>query len=193
MENSQVDVLKLLQGLPPLPEPVARPVLVVVSGLPGTGKSRFARALAPRLPAAVLESDALRKRLFPQPTHGPEESVRLFAACHALAERLLRQGRSVILDATSLLERHREPLYHIADRTGAKLILVWVEAPPEVVRQRLARRREGDSPEDNSEAGWAVYERMRPQAEPIRRRHFVVDTSRDITSALAKILREARR
>src|SRR3972149_825639 len=102
---TQVEELK--QALAPLPEPMAKPVLVVISGLPGTGKSYFSRKLAERLPCVILESDALRKRLFSSPDYSAAESQYLFSACHRLIEELLKSGISVVLDATNLVEGHR--------------------------------------------------------------------------------------
>jgi len=192
-ETRSRDVEVLQAALPPLPEPLARPVLVVVVGLPGTGKSHFSRRLAERFPMAVLETDALRKALFGSPTYSAEESARLFRAVHALIESLLRRGIPVLLDATNLVEANREHLYHIADKTGARLILVRVEAPPEVVRERLARRQQDTHREDHSDAGWEVYQRMRQAVDPIRRQHYVVDTTRDIRPVLDRIVRDILR
>jgi predicted kinase len=166
---------------------VVRPSLVVVSGLPGTGKSYFCRRLAERTPVVVLESDALRKVLFPSPGYGAEESSHLFQTIHRLAADLLAGGMTVVLDATNLEEYHRERLYHIAEQTGARLIVVQVCAPPDLVRQRLLGRADRRDAADNSEADWQVYQRMRPSAETIRRNHFRVDTSRDIAPAVEKI------
>ena len=187
------DVQRLKQGLKELPEPVANPVFVVVSGLPGTGKSYFSRELQERLPSVIVESDSLRKRLFPTPTYSPQESHRLFNACHRLMEEFLSSGIRVILDATNLVEQHRERLYHISQRLRVKLIIVQVEAPRELVLQRLQGRSSGVDSEDNSEAGWSIYQRMRTRAERIRRNYFAVDTSRDITSVIDKVVREAKR
>ena len=192
-ERVTSDVQELKKALSGLPEPVAKPALVIVSGLPGTGKSYFSRKLAERLPSAVIESDALRKQLFPTPTYSAEESHRLFNACHRLIEELLGKGVPVILDATNLVEHHREPLYRIARRLGAKLIIVRVEAPHELVRQRLQGRAEGINREDKSDAGWSIYQRMRTRVERISRNYFAVDTSRDITPVIDKIVREAKR
>lgn len=191
MPKSQVnaDLVKIKEDLGPLPEPVVNPPFVVVSGLPGTGKSFFSRQLAQRVPSVILESDALRKKLFPSPDYSAEESARLFSACHLLIAELLEKGIPVIFDATNLSERHRERLYHIGESAGAKLILVSIEAPSNVVHQRLQKRKERVSPEDKSDAGWEVYQRMRENAQRIRRNHFVVDTSRDIKPAIDKIVR----
>lgn len=187
------NIQRLCQSLGDLPQPQVEPPLVVVSGLPGTGKSFFCRKLGERLPFVILASDALRKVLFPCPRYDKDENKRFFAACHALVEELLGKGVPVIFDATNLLERHREYLYHIADKTGAKLILVCVEAPPEVVQQRLLARERGVDLQDDSQAGWDVYQRMKTQKEKISRNYFVVDTSRDITPVIDKIVRVIKR
>lgn len=195
MQQSQLssDVERLSESLGQLPEPVVEPTFIVVSGLPGTGKSYFCSKLAERLPFLVLESDALRKTLFPSLSYSRQESSELFQASHFLIERLLKKGIPIILDATNLSERHRERLYNIAERLGVKLILVRVEAPPEIVRERLKARQAGANPANKSDADWEVYQRMKPTVEKIRRNHFAVDTSQDVTPVLNKIVREVRR
>ena len=186
-------VERLRAGLPEFPPPLAKPVLVVVSGLPGSGKSHFSRCLVQQLPRLVLESDRLRKNLFPNPTYAKDESAALFGACHELIRDLLGQRVSVLLDATNLVEAHREPLYRIADQVDVKLVLVHVRAAPEVIHQRLADRACGADPEDSSSAGWEVYRQMHPTAEPIGRDHFVVDTTGDISPEISSVVREIRR
>ncbi|MDY6906822.1 MAG: ATP-binding protein [Chloroflexota bacterium] len=194
MEHTQVgDVERLGQALGELPEPMVAPPFIVVSGLPGSGKSYLCRRLEERLHYPIIESDAMRKVLFPVPSHSLEESARLFSALHLLIAGLLGKGIPLIFDATNLIERNREELYRIAARAGARLIMVRVEAPPEVVRQRLAQRQMGADPEDRSDADWQVYRQMRHSAERIRRNHFAVDTSRDIAPAIDRIVRAATR
>ena len=184
------DVERLRDSLPPSPGPVARPVMVVVSGLPGTGKTHFSKRLVDKVPLLVLESDALRKVLFPLPSHTGPESARLFKACYSLIDALLTEGVPMLLDATNLVEYHRERLYRIADRPGVKLVLISVEVPPEVVHQRLNDRSRGVGPEGHSTADWEVYLRMRSTADPIGRDHLVVDTSWDISPFIDQVARE---
>jgi len=187
------DVQRLAESLGQLPEPMVEPAFIVVSGLPGTGKTYFCSKLAERLPFVILESDALRKILFPSPSYSLQESNHLFLACHLLIEKLLKKGIPLILDATNLSERHRERLYSIADHLDVKLILVRVEAPAEVVRDRLNARQEGINPGDKSDADWKVYQKMKPAVQKIGRNHYAVDTSRNITPVLDKIVREVKR
>jgi predicted kinase len=192
MPNSlDEDVEKLGRSLNSLPQPQVKPPLIVVSGLPGAGKSFFSRKLAEKLPFLILTSDALRRVLFPNPQYNERENKRLFSACHVLIEHLLRTGIPIIFDATNLLEHHREYLYRVGERAAAKLILVWVEAPAEVVRQRVLAREEGIMPQYDSAAGWEVHNKMRPRREKISRNHHVIDTLQDITATVDKIVRVA--
>ncbi|HET9476484.1 MAG TPA: DegV family protein [Dehalococcoidia bacterium] len=167
------------------------PVAVVLSGPPGAGKSHLARALAARHPFAQLDSDLLRRALIKRPAYSLAESARLFAAYHEVMDRLLARGVSVICDATNLKEIYRRPLYEIAEKRNAKLVVVQVESPREVVEQRLDRRLAGAAEHDESEAGHDIYERLLAEAEPIQREHIVVDATGDISGAVERIMRAA--
>jgi predicted kinase len=195
MEALQViaDAHRLADSFVKLPEAEAQPTAIIVCGLPGTGKSFFCRRLVERLPFVILESDALRKKLFTDPTYSAKESTYLFRAIHCLMENFLQKGIPLILDATNLTRKHRDRLYNIAERYHARLVIVQIKAPPEVVQKRLKRRVVGNGNGDNSSADWSVYKKMRPIVEKIDRHHFTVDTSKDITPAIDKIVREANR
>ncbi|MEE8369305.1 MAG: DegV family protein [Dehalococcoidia bacterium] len=184
------DVRTLEASLNPIPPPRSTATLLVLTGLPGSGKSHLARQLCQRHPMARLDSDALRQALFPHPSHSAEESARLFTACHALLDRLLARRIPAVLDATNLREVHRRPLFDLAKEHGASLFLVEVKAPPELISQRLQARKRGDNPWDKSEADIAVYERMKGEAEPIAEPHIVIDTAVDTGPALDKLVRE---
>lgn len=176
----------------PLPAPEETPAFVILSGLPGSGKSHFARELANRYPLAVLQIDALRKVLFPRPTYSKSEHTRIFAAVHALIDRLLSRKVSVLYDATNLKEQHRRDLYAIGDAIGARLHIILVRSPEQVALSRLSERRGAGRESWSSDADEEVYEAMRLEAEPIERTHVEVDTSKDIERAVDKIVRELK-
>ena len=186
-------VAKVEALLSPEPPPTAFPVLLMLSGLPGAGKTYLARRILQRVPFVMLESDRVRKALFPEPTYEGWESSLVHRACHIVAERLLKRGVGVLYDATNLVKFHRRFAYRIASKLRVQLVVVRVVAPPEVIRERLRLREENPDPNDASDADWAIYERMAPQEEPIERDHLVVDTSKDIDEAVAKVLRQLRR
>jgi aminoglycoside phosphotransferase family enzyme/predicted kinase len=133
-----------------------RPLVVAVGGLSGSGKSTFARALSPGLgpaPGAILlRSDEIRKRLWkraptdtlPPQAYSPEWSRIVYGEMLATAAPCIEAGRAVVLDAVFLDPDEREAAEAVARRVGSDFVGCWLEAPTEVLRKRLRRRR-GDA------------------------------------------------
>ena len=128
------------------------PRLFAVGGLSGSGKSTFARALAPRLGGApgavVLRTDEIRKRLFgaapterlPAAAYGPEVSPRVYGLMLEEAEAALGSGLSVVLDAAFLRPSERAEAEALGRRTGAPFTGCWMSAPEPTLRERLRAR-----------------------------------------------------
>jgi predicted kinase len=186
-------VAKIVERLANTEETTVWPVLIMLCGLPATGKSYLARCLVEQMPFVIVETDFVRKTLFPSPTYSGEESNFVHRVSHALMEKLLRRGARVIFDATNLLEFHREKVYRLARSTAAKLVIVQTVAPETVVRERLEKRQVARDSDDVSDANWAIYKRMASTQQPIGHPHLIVDTSGDLEEAVNKILRVAQK
>jgi predicted kinase len=164
------------------------PKLLMVAGLPGSGKSTFAAKVNAQRPFLTLETDRLRKALVLQPQYTPDEHSRVFRACHILIDEFIRQGYPVLFDATNLTERNRKPIYAVARKRRVPLAVVVIAAPSDVVRQRLEDREAGLDPETWSDAGWEIHSLMAPAWERVKRPHILVDSSTDTAPALNQVL-----
>lgn len=152
-----------------------RPLLVLMSGISGSGKSWLAHQLAGLVPAVHLRSDVERRRLHGlEPgarTHlGPGEGIYAPAASDAVYARLrvlaragLAAGLPVIVDATCLRRAHRSALARVARAERCKVAIVACRAVPGEIEARVTRRAAAGA--DPSEAGMAVVAVQRAEYE----------------------------
>jgi predicted kinase len=120
-------------------------VLVVVSGLPGTGKTAVARAVARRLGAAHLSVDPVEDALLGAGLlAGLSTGIAAYEAVRAAAEDSLSVGVPVVVDAVNDSELARRTWRTAAERTGVPLHLVVLTMSDAVEhRRRLSERRRG--------------------------------------------------
>lgn len=166
--------------------PLPQPTVIAVTGLPGTGKTSVARALAGEFGLRVVSADAMRKELFgaaKQPA-GYEQGAYTPEANRLTYEKLLATGREclqrdggVMLDATF---RHPEDQVHaqvMAAEAGAEWRRIECQLAPELVRERLEKRTANH--DGLSDATWEIYlqqQAEQPAAEPDAAR-LKLDTS----------------
>jgi hypothetical protein len=145
----------------------APPMLVAIGGLSGSGKTTLALKLAPeigRTPGAVVvRTDVERKRQagialeerMPAGSYSPEASAKIYAAFIARAERVLKAGHSVVLDAVFARPDERAAAEALARKVGVPFQGIWLDVPKDVAQQRVADRK-GDA----SDATPSVVERQ---------------------------------
>jgi aminoglycoside phosphotransferase family enzyme/predicted kinase len=155
-----------LLALGEMEAPERKPCLVLVGGLPGTGKSVLARGLAERAGCHWVRSDSLRKELaalrsdqsarahFGEGVYNAEWNERTYGACLERTERLLHEGKRVAVDASFGEERQRQRFLDLAARLAVPAIFFLCEVAPDIARGRLERRRN-----DASDADWSVYQK----------------------------------
>ncbi len=172
---------------PPLPE-ARPPVLIILTGLPGSGKTHLACALVQRAPFTLVGSDPLRAVLVEEPLYSPTENRLVYAVIDALLWRLMRERRDTIYDAVNLSERRRVGLRTLALDAGSIPLTVRTTAPEMLIKQRLYARATSPTAPGESEADWDVYHKLASRAERVAHQHIVLDTSQDITPTMEEIL-----
>src|SRR5512139_3909349 len=150
-------------------------MLIILAGLPGTGKSTVAAALGRELGATVLSTDRIRAERAASPSFSSAAKGGVYERMFVRAERALRAGRSVVLDATFYLRRLRQAGAAVGRRARVPVFLVEVVLPEAVIRERMARRlRSARGPRP---AGFEVHRFIREVFEPVRGPHFTLDTA----------------
>jgi aminoglycoside phosphotransferase family enzyme/predicted kinase len=194
-----------LLALSELEEPGQRPCLVLIGGLPGTGKSTLARRLAEQAAFSLIRSDLVRKELagvaaqtkvpvpFGEGLYAPEWTERTYAECRNRAERLLFEGQRVMVDASFVEEDKRRSFLELGSRLALPVLFIQCQADTEVVRLRL-RNRHGDA----SDADWQIYQEAAKRWEepgsemlPILRRVESSETEEQTLAQALKALRDS--
>jgi predicted kinase len=162
---------------------------VLFAGLPGTGKSTLARALAERLRAAVLDKDRVRGALFPGALtdYTPQQDELCMHAILEAAAYLTECGRAgyIFFDGRTFSRRaHIEDVLLAAARAGARWRVVHVKCADAVAEERLARS-DPSHPAQNRDA--ALYRRIQQQFEPITQAKLEVDTTAGTHTVLAVV------
>src|SRR5690349_4784792 len=103
----------------------AKPLLILLYGFPGSGKTYFARQFCEELQAAHVQGDRIRSELFDQPRYDKEENNVITQLMDYMAEEFLSAGLSVVYDANAMRHSQRHALREMARRHKAQPLLVW--------------------------------------------------------------------
>lgn len=117
-----------------------RPVLVMLYGYPGSGKSYFARQVSKTIGAAHLQADKLRGELFETPQYDKQEDQLIEHLMMYMAEEFLAAGMSVIFDTNAARLAQRRELRNIALKAKAEPVLVWVQIDAASAKARISQR-----------------------------------------------------
>lgn len=170
----------------------AAPALWIASGPSGAGKSRNGRVLVERCGAIRIRSDVERKRLaglkaderataaVGEGLYSAQMSERTYARLRRIVGAVVAAGRPALVDATFLRRAQRDDFLALAGELGVPFALLAFDAPPEVLRDRVARRAAEGL--DAADADVAVLEHQLATREPIGadEQAVLIDTARAI-------------
>jgi hypothetical protein len=176
-----------------------KPALIAIGGVSGSGKTTLARRLAAGIGAApgalLLRSDVIRKSLFnvsERTRLGAEGytrtvTARVYRTAAERASAALEAGHAAIVDATFGDVHERQTITEVARRTGTPLVGLWLEAPVQVLMDRLGARQA-----DASDATVDVLNRQLARDEPPTDWHHInaSDSLKDVQEAAESLLRE---
>lgn len=113
-----------------------KPVLYLMLGYPGAGKTTTAKTIHELTGAVHLWADHERRERYTNPTHSHQENLDLYNYLNDVTAELLAEGKSVVFDTNFNFHKDRERLRAIAAKHGAACHLVWVTTPKSLAKER---------------------------------------------------------
>jgi len=167
-----------------------KPLLFLVNGITGTGKSTVALKIAVDYHAHQINTDVVRKELagidkferhhdkLNTGLYDPKNVDFTYEKVMEKASNLLKKGENVVLDATFQKRKYREMAQHIAAKNHANLVIIQCTCPDEVVKKRLEQRLKKKSVSDGR---WEIYIQQKKTFEPFDpdEKHIEMDTSNE--------------
>jgi predicted kinase len=155
-------------------------MIIIVFGLPGSGKSFFASRLAKMINADYINSDKLRRKLFSKRSYSTKEKLSVYNAMLAKLNEIITKKKNVVLDATFSKNAIRKRFVEEAGNKS-RIAFIEVKAASSLIRERLKR------PREDSEADFSVYEKIKQSWEPHTGPHQTLhSTNKNIADMLEK-------
>jgi predicted kinase len=142
-------------------------VIVIVTGLPGSGKSYFACQLAGIIDALYINSDTERKKMLTIKMYTEKEKLSVYDAMLVKIRTLIKENKNVVVDATFYKNDIRKKFI---EEVKGKVALYFIEvrANEALIRERLKIAR------PDSDADFEVYKKVKKQWEPLVEPHLIV-------------------
>lgn len=116
------------------------PLLIITMGLPGSGKSFFARQFADLYSLPRISEDRLRYELFEKPLFNTDESEIINRVGSYMLEQTMKTGRPVVYEGAFLSAAERKAAVELARANGYRTLVVWLQTDLETSAQRAATR-----------------------------------------------------
>ncbi len=116
------------------------PLLILLYGFPGSGKSYVARQLSDHIQAAHVQGDRIRYELFEKPRYDKQENAVVTQLMDYMTQEFLGAGISVIYDTNALRAAQRHELRNFARKTHAQPLVVWLQIDSDTSFNRTQMR-----------------------------------------------------
>ena len=159
-------------------------MIVLICGLPGTGKTFLSNKLSQYINSTVLSTDKIRKELIQKPTYTPWERALIYDVLFLLAKYLHSSGINCILDGTFNMEKSRREIKDLLNLSNDQFYIIECICPEDLIITRLLLRKD-----DYSDATVSIYLKMKKIYEPVKQKHMSINTSKPIDKNIDRILR----
>ncbi len=143
-------------------------MIIVVFGLPATGKSVFAKRLAEQYKAAYLSTDLEREKQGLRGQYDQHSKRLVYDQLLIQLAAHVQYRKKVVVDGTFHKAAERERFVEKAEQLEQDIFFIETKATDQIVQQRLKTKRE------HSDADYKVYLQIKSEFEPIYQSHLVL-------------------
>lgn len=122
---------------------LSKPHLIVMVGIPGSGKSYFAEHFASTFKAPIVSFHRFRYELFNEPNFGDDECEIINRVADYMLDELLKTGRTIIYEGRTNTRHDRSLLAKKSRMSGYEPLFVWVQTDPETAKRRAIKPSDG--------------------------------------------------
>lgn len=121
-----------------------KPHLVIMVGIPGSGKNYFAENFAKSFNSHIVSSTLIRNNLFDKPTFEPAEDYIVDKVANYLLDELLKTNKTIILKSKADNRAERSAIYKKCKDFGYEPLLVWVQTDIDTAKSRFLKQMKGN-------------------------------------------------
>lgn len=119
---------------------LAHPRIIMIAGVPGAGKSAFAKQFAEMFGVSCISGDAIRGELFAEPHHNDSEEAIIARIQDYMMQEVAKNKRSFLLDGGCNTKLERQKITTFAKNNGYETLVIWVQTSPTTAKGRATGR-----------------------------------------------------
>jgi len=153
-------------------------MIIIVIGLPGTGKTTFSKGLADHLDALHLNTDIIRDQLCLRGQYDRKTKNLIYKTMQEKAATALKEGQKVVLDGTFYKKRLRKNYIAFAKKLEKPIKWIELKATEKAIKERVQQKR------TYSEADYEVYLKVKAAFEPMHQECLELWNDKDTPMAV---------
>jgi predicted kinase len=142
-------------------------MIIIVLGLPGSGKTFFATQLAKQLSFMHLNTDIVRKELN-MLTYHEEDRNKVYDRLLELGEEHIENKKNLILDGTFTKKIFRKKVEEKFKKHSQKVFYIEIKADEKIIQERVSKKR------DFTDADFEVYKKLKLEYESLDTTHLTL-------------------
>lgn len=170
----------------------AKPVCIILIGLPGSGKTFISKKLTERLPLVYLSEELVQAFLVPNKTFFDRGEEAVLELIYTTIDKLLHTKYSVIFDANLKKLENRMAIKSIVDKARSQIITLYLNCPENIAFDRLKQKNleilRGDSREFVMETDYFYFEKNNLEKPIKSEQAYLFDTANSTLRDIDKLV-----